>query len=277
MSITPSIPVVQGSAKTTLQYEGDVLLLSRRHDEVRIPLAAIAQVIAKGRSLTVELTAPAGATSYTHRIDGVSEAAAVMFAAAVNDALPGTAGRDTTADGTALVETRTRPVSGRERKTRLTMWWSAATVALVVLLCVLIAVAGQPVGIVLFVPLGFVAAGTTVLGVVSLNGWYREFRLTRHGITTLAAEDPGRPGTYLYTDPAGLVRQVRTWPGRLSTTVSYDPRDPADVILPRSTVSRRGELCWGLLCTLAGVAFYATMIAMVVQSFTGSLDLSETA
>ncbi|MFE4615242.1 hypothetical protein ACFRJ7_03930 [Streptomyces sp. NPDC056747] len=274
MSITPSIPVVQGSAKTTLQHEGDALLLSRRHDEVRIPLAAIAQVRAEGRSLTVELTAPAGATSYTHRIDGVSEAAAVMFAAAVNDALPGTAGRDTTADGTALVETRTRPAGERERKTRLVMWWSAGAVGLVALLCVLIAVAGQPVGIVLFVPLGFVAAGATVLGLVSLNSWYREFRLTRHGITTLAAEDPGRPGTYLYIDPAGLVRQVLTWPGRLSTAVSYDPRNPADVILPRSTFARRGELCWGLFCALCGVGFYASMIAMVVQTFTGSLDLS---
>ncbi|MDV5145569.1 hypothetical protein R1T08_15455 [Streptomyces sp. SBC-4] len=277
MSITPSIPVVQGSGKSTLQYEGDALLLTRRHDEVRIPLAAIAQVRTAGRSLTVELTAPAGATSYAHRIDGVSEASAAMFAAAVNAALPEAAGRDTTADGTALVETRTRPVSARERKIRLVKWWSAATVAPVVLLCVLIGVAGEPVGIVLFVPLGFVAAASALTSLISLNSWYREFRLTRHGITTLAVEAPDRRGMYLYTDPAGLVRHVLTWPGRLSTKISYDPANPADVILPRSTFFRRGELFFGLFCALCAVGFYATMIAMVVQTFTGSLDLSEPA
>ncbi|MGA5195919.1 hypothetical protein [Streptomyces exfoliatus] len=277
MSITPSIPVVQGSGKSSLQHEGDALLLTRRHDEIRIPLAAIAQVRAEGRSLSVELTAPAGATAFTHRIDGTSEAAAAMFAATVNAALPEVAGRDTNADGTALVEAHTRPASRRERRNRLLKWWTAATVAPVVVLCVLIGVAGQPVGIVLFVPLGFVAAASTLMSLVSLSSWYREFRLTRHGITTLAVESPDRPGMYLYTDPAGLVRQVFTWAGRLSTTISYDPANPADVILPRSALFRRGELCFGVVCALGGVAFYATMIAMVVQSFTGSLDLSEPA
>lgn len=277
MSITPSIPVVQGSGKSTLQHEGDALLLTRRHDEVRIPLAAITQVRTEGRSLTVELTAPAGATSYTHRIDGVSEASAAMFAATVNAALPETTGRDTAADGTALVETHTRPASARERKIRLVTWWSAATVAPVVALCVLIGVAGQPAGVVVFVPLGFVAAASAVTSLLSLHSWYREFRLTRHGITTLAVEAPGRRGMYLYTDPAGLVRHVTTWPGRMSTTISYDPANPADVILPRSTFFRRGELCFGLFCALCAVGFYATMIAMVVQTFTGSLDLSEPA
>ncbi|MFD3531544.1 hypothetical protein [Streptomyces sp. NPDC058664] len=274
MSITPSVPVVQGRGKSSLQHEGDALLLTRHHDEIRIPLAAIAQVRTEGRSLTVELTAPAGATAFTHRIDGASEAAAAMFAATVNAALPEVTRRDTNADGTALVEAHTRPASRRELKIRLLKWWAAANVAAVVLLCVLIAVAGQPVGIVLFVPFGFVAAACVLTSVVSLSSWYREFRLIRHGITTLAVESPDRRGVYLYTDPAGLVRQVFTWAGRLSTTVSYDPANPADVILPRSTFLRRGELCFGLFCALCGVGFYATMIAMVVQTFTGSLDLS---
>jgi hypothetical protein len=124
-SITPSIPVVQGSGKTFLQYahEDEALLLSRRHDETRIPLAAIARVRAEGRALAVELTTPAGTVPAVHRIDGVSEAAATMFASALNAALPEAAGRDTTADGSALIETQTRPVSRRERKVRLIKWW----------------------------------------------------------------------------------------------------------------------------------------------------------
>ncbi|MEU2076162.1 hypothetical protein [Streptomyces sp. NPDC013489] len=274
MPINPSIPVVQGSGKSTLQYESEALLLTRRHDEVRIPLAAIAQLRAEGRSLTVELTAPAGATSYTHRIDGVSEASATMFAATVNAALPGTAGRDTTADGTALVETRDRPVSRGRRKRRLVMWWLAAAVAVVVLLCVLIAVAGQPVGIVLFIPMGFVAAAGVVVGGSGLASWHREWRLMRHGITTFAAEVPGRPGQYLYVDPAGAIRHVFTWAGRVGVKVSYDPQDPGNVVLPRAALLRRGEFCFGLASVVIGLSVYAAMIAMVVQTFTGSLDLS---
>ncbi|MFI9207285.1 hypothetical protein ACIGW7_03945 [Streptomyces sp. NPDC053253] len=277
MSITPSIPVVQGRAKTTLQYEGDALLLSRRHDEVRIPLAAVAQVRAEGRSLTVELTAPAGATSYAHRIDGVSEAAAVMFAAAVNAALPGTAGRDTAADGTALVETRDRPVSRRERKTRLIKRWAAATLGLLVLLCVLVAVAGQPIGILIYTPAGLVAAASSVAGVVALTDWHREWRLMRHGITAFAAEVPERPGQYLYVDPAGMIRNVFTWPGGMAVKVSYDPQDPGNVVLPRRAFSRRVELCGGLFFAGLGLATFASLIALTVGVLLGTFDLQDPA
>ena len=277
MSITPSIPVVQGRAKTTLQYEDDALLLSRRHDEVRIPLAAIAQVRTEGRSLTVELTAPAGATSYAHRVDGVSEAAAVMFAAAVNAALPETAGRDTTADGTALVETRDRPVTRRERKTRLIKRWAAATLGLLVLLCVLVAVAGQPIGILIYTPAGLVAAASSVAGVIALTDWHREWRLMRHGITAFAAEVPERPGQYLYVDPAGMIRNVFTWPGGMAVKVSYDPQDPGNVVLPRRAFSRRVELCGGLFFTGLGLAVFASLIALTVGVLLGTLDLLEPA
>ncbi|MFB7589888.1 hypothetical protein [Streptomyces sp. NPDC056169] len=272
MSITPSTPVVQGSAKASLQREGDALLLSRRHDEVRIPLAAIAQVRAEGRSLAVELTAPAGATSYAHRIDGVSEAAAAMFAAAVNADLPEAAGRDTTADGTALVETRDRPVSRRERKTRLMKRWAAATLGLLVLLCVLVAVAGQPIGILILTPAGLVGAASSVAGVIALTDWHRERRLMRHGITAFAAEVPERPGQYLYVDPAGMIRNVFTWPGGIAVKVSYDPRDPGNVVLPRRAFSRRAELCAGLIFAGLGLVTFAALIAVTVGVLLGTLD-----
>jgi hypothetical protein len=77
-----------------------------------------------------------------------------------------------------------------------------ATVSLVVVLCVLVALAGEAIGIVLFIPLGLVAAASSVTRVIALTSWYREFRLTRHGITTLAVELPEAPGTHVYADPA---------------------------------------------------------------------------
>ncbi|MFJ8659015.1 hypothetical protein [Streptomyces sp. NPDC093795] len=277
MSITPSTPVVQGSRKTSLEFEGDALYLRRPHEDVRIPLAAIGQVRAEGRAVSVELTAPAGNVPAVHRIDGASEAGATMFAATVNAALDGTPGRDTAADGSTLVEARTRTLDRRERKTRLIKWWSAGTTALVVLLCVLIAVAGEAVGIVLFLPMGFAAAGSTVVSVVALSNWYREWRLMRHGITTFAAEVPDRPGMYLYVDPAGLIRQVSTWAGGMAVKVCYDPRDPGNMVLPRAALLRRGELALGLFFAFGGLVSYGGMIAMTVSAFEGTLGLSEPA
>ncbi|MGW6393997.1 hypothetical protein ACWFR1_26650 [Streptomyces sp. NPDC055103] len=273
MSISPSIPVAQGRGKTSLQYEGDALLLTRRHDEVRIPLAAIAQVRAEGRRLTVELTAAPGAASYKHQVDGVSKAAVAMFAATVNAALPGTAGRDTAADGTALVETRDRHVSRHQRKVRLIKWWSTAAFGAVVALCALVAAAGEPMAILFFVLIGPVGAASCVASGMALASWYREVRLTRHGITTFAAEVPERPGMYLYVDPAGAIRHVFTWAGGMAVRVSYDPRDPGNVILPRRAFLRRGELCLGLFLGTFGLASYALLIGMTVEAFLGTLDL----
>jgi hypothetical protein len=60
MSITSPIPVLQGSRGTVLRSDGEALLLSRPHEELRIPLVAIERVRAEGRSVTVELTARPG-------------------------------------------------------------------------------------------------------------------------------------------------------------------------------------------------------------------------
>ncbi|MFF0474461.1 hypothetical protein [Streptomyces sp. NPDC004284] len=267
MPITPSTPVVQGSQKASLQLEGDALLLSRPHEETRIPLAAVERIRAEGRTLTVELTAPAGTTRYVHRIDGVSEAGAGMFAETVNAALPGTPGRDTAADGTALVETRGLPLSRRSRKLRRVMWLSAGAFGLLVLSCVLMAVAGQPVAVIAFAPGGIVAVAALALGANALANWYREWRLVRHGITTFAAEVPERPGMYLYTDPAGLIRHVFTWAGGIAVKVSYDPVDPGNVVLPRTALFRRGELALGLLCTLVALAGLTGTVAWAVMAF----------
>ncbi|SED41283.1 hypothetical protein [Streptomyces sp. TLI_105] len=277
MSITPSTPVVQGAKKTSLRLDGDAVLLSTPHEEARVPLAAIERIRAEGRSVTVELTAPSGTTRYVHRIAGASEAGAAMFAETVNAALPGVAGRDTTADGTVLVETRTLPMSRRTRKLRRIMGLSAGALGLLVVACVLVAVAGEPVAMVALVPGGLVLTGALAIGANALANWYREWRLIRHGITTFAAEVPDRPGMYLYTDPAGLIRHVFTWAGGIAVKVSYDPVDPGNVVLPRTALFRRGELALGLFFTLFALVGFAALATLTVAAFVDPEAISGTA
>ncbi|MFE5509065.1 hypothetical protein ACFQ9J_00335 [Streptomyces sp. NPDC056529] len=264
MTTTPSIPVVQGAKKTSLQFDGDALLLSRPHEEARIPLAAVGRVLAEGRSVTVELTAPAGAVPSAHRIDGTSEAAATMFAAAVNAALPEVAGRDTTADGAGLVEARTLSPNWRARKLRTIKRGSYALLGALVVAGVLVCVLGDPFVLIPLVLGGVVGTAALAAGANAFANWYREWRLVRHGVTTFAAENPQEPGTYLYVDPAGLIRHVFTWPGRMGVKISYDSRDPGNVVLPRTALLRRGEFCAGLFLALLGLGAYACAIAMVV-------------
>ncbi|WP_190156584.1 hypothetical protein [Streptomyces litmocidini] len=267
MSITPSAPVVQGSRKTSLRLDGDAVLLSTPHEEARIPLAAIERIRAEGRSVTVELTAPAGETRYAHRVAGASEAAGALFADTVNAALPGAAGRDTAADGTRLVETRALSLGRRTRKLRRVMWLSAGAFGLLVLSCVLVAAAGVPAAMIALVPGGLVLIGALAVGANALANWYREWRLIRHGVTTFAAEVAERPGTYLYTDPAGRIRHVFTWAGGIAVKISYDPADPADVVLPRAALFRRGELALGLFFTVLALAGLVGTVAWAVVVF----------
>ncbi|WP_426368964.1 hypothetical protein [Streptomyces sp. E-08] len=268
MSIIPSTPVVQGSRKTSLRLDGDAVLLSTPHEEARIPLAAIEGIRPEGRSITVELTAPAGTTRYAHRIGGVSEAGAALFAATVNAALPGTPGRDTAADGTALVETRALPLSRRTRKLRRIGWLSAGGLGVIVLACVAVGVAGDPATMIALVPGGLVVTAALAVGANALANWYREWRLVRHGITAFAAEAPERPGMYLYTDPAGRIRHVFTWAGGIAVKVSYDPADPGNVVLPRAALFRRAELALGLFLAFVALLGFAGLIALAVIAIT---------
>ncbi|MEV0452844.1 hypothetical protein [Streptomyces sp. NPDC050600] len=91
MPITSPIPVLRGSGGVVLQAEDDDLVLTRGREETRIPLQAVRTVRAEGRTVAVELTAPAGSTPAVHRVGGVSEVAATVFADAVNASLPLTA------------------------------------------------------------------------------------------------------------------------------------------------------------------------------------------
>ncbi|MFE7511345.1 hypothetical protein ACFU8I_08980 [Streptomyces sp. NPDC057540] len=267
MPITPSTPVVQGAKKSSLQLEGDALVLRRPHEEALIPLAAVERIRAEGRSVSVELTAPAGSTRYVHRIDGASEAGAAMFAERVNAALPGTPGRDTAADGTALVETRALPLTRRARKLRRIGWLSGGALGVIVLACVAVAVSGDPATLIALIPGGLAMTAALAVGTNALANWYREWRLVRHGITAFAAEVPERPGMYLYTDPAGRIRHVFTWAGGIAVKVSYDPVDPGNVVLPRAALFRRGELALGAFLAFVALLGFAGLIALTVLAF----------
>ncbi|MFD3874485.1 hypothetical protein [Streptomyces sp. NPDC058623] len=119
MPITSPLPVAQGGKKTVLRSDDGALLLSRPHEELRIPLAAIERVRAEGRSVTVELTAAVGVTPAVRRVGGVSEAAARAFADAVNRALPERAEEDVVVDGSGLVITRVLSESQADRRRRV--------------------------------------------------------------------------------------------------------------------------------------------------------------
>ncbi|MFG3507104.1 hypothetical protein ACGF5F_16515 [Streptomyces sp. NPDC047821] len=106
MSTTPSAPILRGSGGAALRHEDDALTLRRGNEEIRIPLQAVRDVVPDRRAVAVELRVPAGGTPVTHRIDGVSEAAADLFAMAVNAALADLPEPDPSFDGAALVTTR---------------------------------------------------------------------------------------------------------------------------------------------------------------------------
>ncbi|MET9607359.1 DUF3592 domain-containing protein [Streptomyces sp. NPDC006512] len=277
MPITSPIPVLQGSKKTVLRSVGGALLLSRPHEELSIPLAAIERVRAAGRSVAVELTAAVGATPAVHRVGGVSEAAARAFADAVNRALPERAEGDVVVDGSGLVVTRVLTESQAERRRRA-FRWGALAVALV-LVAVALAFGIRVGGID-----GFMLAVATLLGGLfsavgiaggaaglwsACRGWY----LTRRGITVEAenaAETPGElrgSGTYIYTDTAGVSRSMalgRT--GAETIQVAYDPQDPARVVTHRSGRRTAVYVLLSLVCLCFGLGFTFALIMMLITA-----------
>ncbi|MFD3662781.1 hypothetical protein ACFWVF_19640 [Streptomyces sp. NPDC058659] len=112
MSTTPSAPVLRGSGGAVLRYEVDALTLRRGDEEIRIPLQAVRDVIPDRRAVTVELRVPAGGAPVTHRIGGVSEAAAGLFAMGVGTALAALPEPDPSFDGASLVTTRSPATPG---------------------------------------------------------------------------------------------------------------------------------------------------------------------
>lgn len=260
MSIISSLPVLQGRDGAVLRAVGTGLILERSREERMIPGEAVARVRAEGRSVTVELRARAGTIPSVHRIEGVSEAAAVAFADGVNALLTEPAEE---IDGSALVVLRTIRTHWRERFLRRLKWFVLGCLGMVVALCVVAAIVGNAGYAIAIVPVGAITTAGLGVGAYCVGTWNRERRLLGHGITVVASQ-ADMVGAYLYTDTAGTTR-VLSHPGfEPFVRASYDPSDPADVLVPQSAFMRRFTLTMGvfiLFCALNGVAMLVVFMA----------------
>ncbi|MFG2296585.1 hypothetical protein [Streptomyces sp. NPDC048603] len=301
MSMTSSIPVLQGKEGTELRSEGDELVLRRPHEELDIPLAAIRWVHAEGRVVAVELTAPAGVESALHRIEGVSRAAARAFADAVNVALPERAGDDEGIDGSTLVTTRSLPspdeageeeeeagedpVRTRVKGTKLII--SVAHVAHVAF-SVIVGIAGEHVGRAVAVLLTG-ALGIKVISWVASALWaaWDNWYLPRHGITVDASrvwpvdasrvwpDDASRVWLdntvrYAYTDTGGTTHSFFSSSEKETIRIAYDPSRPSSMVGCGGGWGRQAS---DLLGPTIGLVFAAPFvygaIALALPAFDG--------
>ncbi|MEU4126806.1 hypothetical protein [Streptomyces virginiae] len=283
MSISSPIPVLQGDKGTALRADGEELLLRRQDDELRIPLAAIAFVHAEGRSVSVELTAPAGAEATVYRVKDVSAAAATIFADAVNAALPVRAEGEPLVDGSRLVVTRSlvaeTGTGDAERDEddvpvgfpSPAKWATCAAVSAVVLLAVVVGLLdrnwGRGIATLLLGELGVAASFLAGLGLISTwEHWY----LRRYGITvdTLQVYRNGTD-TNAYTDSAGVTRYIGGTNKGRPVQVAYHPRKPRTAAVLTGRGEQTGTLIALLLLTaIAALIDYGT-IRLSLPAFTG--------
>ncbi|WP_225803540.1 DUF3592 domain-containing protein [Streptomyces sp. NK15101] len=240
MTTSPSL-VLRGSGSAVLRFAGGAVTLGLPDKGHHIPLAAIAVVHARGRTVEVELTAPNGAEPVVYRVEDVSEAAATAFADSVNDALP----EEEAYDGAELVTTRAVEAAAPRR------WPLAIGAAVPVLaLDVFLGAAGGARSAGLFWPALLVVAVGVLLVHVMGRGLYRMWHLPRHGITVVAefSHHTNRTRVYRYTDTRGASHTYDHNVGGASVEVSYDPRDP------KTAVHREGLYvrCMMALMTLVG-------------------------
>ncbi|MFJ8134351.1 hypothetical protein [Streptomyces hydrogenans] len=262
MSTTTSpIPVLRGRAGTTLQAQDDVLVLSRRRKEKRIPLQAVRRVVAEGRALAVELTAPAGTIPVTYMVRGVSEVAATAFADAVTALLP----EERAADGTALV-TDSAPAGsdddGYTRAFRLTAWVTGLVAVGVAVLLGVVESVSRAVAFLVFTP---IAVGIAAFGVAALSMQYREWTYPRYGITVEAVRRG--PRDYAYTDLHGVVRGAYISGSAPTIKVAYHSRNPADPVHAKSWIAKAAATLVFLAVIAVGLAFMALTISMAVDGF----------
>ncbi|MFB7282244.1 hypothetical protein ACFCZV_34630 [Streptomyces hydrogenans] len=262
MSTTTSpIPVLRGRAGTTLQAQDDVLVLSRRRKEKRIPLQAVRRVGAEGRALAVELTAPAGTAPVTYMVRGVSEVAASAFADTVTALLP----EERAADGTALV-TDSAPAASDDdwytRAFRLTAWVTGLVAVGVAVPLGIVESVSRAVAFAVFTP---IAVGIAAFGVAALSMQYREWTYPRYGITVEAVRRG--PKDYAYTDLHGVVRGAYISGSAPTIKVAYHPRNPADPVHAKSWIAKAAGTLVFLAIIAVGLAFLALTVSMAVDGF----------
>ncbi|WP_328487136.1 hypothetical protein [Streptomyces zaomyceticus] len=269
MSIMSPIPALRGPEGTGLRAEGQALLLRRAREELHIPLKAIARVRVEGRTVTIELTAPAGATPHVQRFADVDEAAATAFADAVNAALPE---RTEAADGAGYISSNRLSDPYATAALRVIKRGALHGTLAIVALCVLVSVTGHPAAIILLTPSGFLGLFFLVLGWATSYPSREERYLRRHGVTVAAERAPGEYATYIYTDPDGLSRSVRKAAGTWTIDIAYDPRDPGRVVVLRSRGARAMDytlLGSGLVIGLLGAAGALTCVVLALLGIGG--------
>lgn len=246
--------------------------MRRKTEEVRIPLLAIERIRSERRSLAVELTAPSGTVPAMHRLDDVSEAAADLFAEAVNAVLPE---RPASAEGSRLVTTRAVTESQEERDKRRRRWWGTAVVLVCAGLAAAVAAHGVWTFAFLIMLVGPVGALLTAIGADMVRLRYRSRYLLRHGVTVEARRVSetrvlgGEFGTFVYTDMHGVERRVNVKSRSATVQVVYHPDKPGIVTEYGSRASRASDTVAALCFLVFGLIVDATVIGVAIGSFQG--------
>ncbi|MFJ8295008.1 hypothetical protein ACIQ9R_03945 [Streptomyces sp. NPDC094447] len=267
MSLTSSpIPLLQGRAGALLTWRGDELVLERRSETLAIPARAVARVRAEARCVTVELRARPGTTPAVHRIEDVSEAAAVVFADAVNSLLPA---RSDEVDGAALVVVRSIGRTRLRTFRRRAVWGTLGALAVVIGLTVpFVDAADGPDGQGSAVVSG-ILGGITVLAlglaVLFTGPSVYERRLRRHGVTVVA-ERTDRPRVYRFEDGTGTTRYLSHLSVAPYEQVAYHPRDASDLVVVRNPFARFLDVAIAWLCALLALSLAPVTVWMVVEA-----------
>lgn len=269
MSTTSVPPVLQGRGAAALSWERDALVLERPGRKLTIPARAIARVRAEGRSVTVELRAPAGAAPSVHGVEAVSPAAAGAFADAVNALL---ARAVEGVDGGALVVVHAHTKTWLQTFRRRLGWVLLGCLGGVLALSVTTAVAGEGADVTgvsgAIASLGVLAVAASGFGAVCAWPWLQEGRRRRRGVTVPAVRAHG-PGAYQYTDDAGATH-VFSHPGTAaSVRVGYLAHDPADVLVLRDPSTRLMDITLGSCFLLAGASGIAVVVWLAATTILG--------
>ncbi|MBW5483794.1 hypothetical protein [Streptomyces bambusae] len=277
MTASPSAPILRGSGGTVLRHEGDVLTLRRGDEETRIPLRAVRDVVPDRRAVIVELRAPAGGTPVTHRIDGVNEASAGLFATTLGTALARLPEPDPSFDGAALVTTRSlrtppppAPPISAGQKARGLAWVLVALgpgLASLIVTSVLFVLHGEAGMLILAIPMGLVSVFLNLASAAAAERSLQMWLLPWRGITVMAVRTSpyGKSGKYEYTDSSGTLHSYYRDAYASRIEISYHPENPGNPVGVYPVFTRvvvaLGTL---ILCAVtAGVIFVGVMAATV--------------
>ncbi|MFG2339758.1 hypothetical protein [Streptomyces yangpuensis] len=282
MSTSSPLPVLRGNRGAVLRCDGDVLVLRRNAEEVRIPFAAIARIRAEGRAVAVELTAPGGAVPAVHRLDGVSAASASVFASAVTNGLDSRSRDAEAVDGSTLVTVEAVTESVNERRAR---WARRGAIAVVLgfgALAVAMGIVGGNaatwfLGVMVLI-VGPAGAAVTAVGVGGTWLTYMAWYLPRYGITVEAVRVSdtsdllGRSGNYTYTDTSGTSHRQYVKGSAATVPIAYHPSKPATAVVCHSWGRKLWDTVFGLGVLLFGLVLLASAVLLAIGTFQGAYD-----